>query len=45
LASHRELVADLRKLGVMPTIWTGGHSIGAAPIKPLVDALALPSRK
>ncbi len=39
LASHKELVAGLRKVGVMPTIWAGGHGTGAAPIKPLVDAL------
>ncbi len=39
LASHRELIAGLRKLGVMPTLWAGGHGTGAAPIKPLVDAL------
>jgi glyoxylase-like metal-dependent hydrolase (beta-lactamase superfamily II) len=39
LASHRELVTGLRKHGVMPTIWAGGHGTGAAPIKPLVEAL------
>jgi glyoxylase-like metal-dependent hydrolase (beta-lactamase superfamily II) len=39
LASHKELVAGLRKAGVMPTIWAGGHGTGPAPIKPLVDAL------
>jgi glyoxylase-like metal-dependent hydrolase (beta-lactamase superfamily II) len=39
LASHKEFVAGLRKLGVMPTLWAGGHGTGAAPIKPLVDAL------
>jgi glyoxylase-like metal-dependent hydrolase (beta-lactamase superfamily II) len=39
LASHKEFVAGLRKLGVMPTTWAGGHGTGAAPIKPLVDAL------
>jgi len=39
LASHREFVAGLRKFGVMPTLWAGGHGTGAAPIKPLVDAL------
>ena len=25
LASHREFVAGLRKFGVMPTLWAGGH--------------------
>jgi hypothetical protein len=39
LASHKEFVAGLRKLGVMPTLWAGGHGTGAAPIKPLVDVL------
>jgi hypothetical protein len=39
LASHREFVAGLRKFGVMPTLWAGGHGNGAAPIKPLVEAL------
>ena len=39
LASHREFVAGLRKFGVMPTLWAGGHGTGAAPIKPLVEAL------
>jgi glyoxylase-like metal-dependent hydrolase (beta-lactamase superfamily II) len=39
LASHREFVAGLRKFGVMPTLWAGGHGRGAAPIKPLVEAL------
>jgi hypothetical protein len=39
LVSHRELIAGLRKLGVMPSLWAGGHGTGAAPIKPLVDAL------
>ena len=39
LASHREFVAGLRKFGVMPTLWAGGHGSGAAPIKPLVEAL------
>jgi hypothetical protein len=29
----------LRRIGVMPTIWAGGHGTGPAPIKPLVDAL------
>ena len=39
LPSHREFVAGLRKFGVMPTTWAGGHGSGAAPIKPLVEAL------
>jgi glyoxylase-like metal-dependent hydrolase (beta-lactamase superfamily II) len=39
LASHREFVAGLRKFGVMPTLWAGGHGSGAAPIKPLLEAL------
>ena len=39
LASHKEFVAGLRKLGVMPTLWAGGHGTGSASIKPLVDAL------
>ncbi|HET7886344.1 MAG TPA: MBL fold metallo-hydrolase [Bradyrhizobium sp.] len=39
LASHREFVAGLRKFGVMPTLWAGGHGTGAAPIKPLLEAL------
>jgi glyoxylase-like metal-dependent hydrolase (beta-lactamase superfamily II) len=39
LASHREFVAGLRKWGVMPTLWAGGHGTGAAPIQPLVEAL------
>ena len=39
LASHREFVAGLRKFGVMPTLWVGGHGSGATPIKPLVEAL------
>jgi glyoxylase-like metal-dependent hydrolase (beta-lactamase superfamily II) len=39
LASHREFVAGLRKLGVMPSLWAGGHGTGPAPIQPLVDAL------
>jgi len=39
LASHREFVAALRRLGVMPHLWAGGHGTGAAPIQPLVDAL------
>jgi hypothetical protein len=29
----------LRKFGVMPTLWGGGHGSGTAPIKPLVEAL------
>ena len=37
--SHKEFVAGLRQIGIMPTIWAGGHGTGAAPIKPLVDAL------
>ena len=39
LASHKEFVAGLRRIGVMPTTWAGGHGTGPAPIKPLVDAL------
>jgi glyoxylase-like metal-dependent hydrolase (beta-lactamase superfamily II) len=39
LVSHREFVAGLRKLGVMPAFWAGGHGTGPAPIQPLVDAL------
>jgi glyoxylase-like metal-dependent hydrolase (beta-lactamase superfamily II) len=39
LASHKEFVAGLRKLGVMPALWAGGHGSGPAPIQPLVDAL------
>jgi glyoxylase-like metal-dependent hydrolase (beta-lactamase superfamily II) len=39
LVSHREFVASLRKLGVMPALWAGGHGTGPAPIQPLVDAL------
>jgi glyoxylase-like metal-dependent hydrolase (beta-lactamase superfamily II) len=39
LASHKEFVAGLRKLGVMPTTWAGGHGTGAAPVRPLVEAL------
>jgi len=39
LPSHREFVAGLRKWGVMPTLWAGGHGTGAAPIQPLLDAL------
>jgi hypothetical protein len=39
LASHREFVAGLRKLGVMPHLWAGGHGSGPAPIQPLVEAL------
>jgi glyoxylase-like metal-dependent hydrolase (beta-lactamase superfamily II) len=39
LVSHREFVDGLRKLGVMPSLWAGGHGTGAAPIQPLVDAL------
>jgi glyoxylase-like metal-dependent hydrolase (beta-lactamase superfamily II) len=39
LVSHREFVAGLRALGVMPTLWAGGHGTGAAPIEPLVEAL------
>ena len=39
LASHREFVAGLHKLGVMPHLWAGGHGTGTAPIKPLVEAL------
>jgi glyoxylase-like metal-dependent hydrolase (beta-lactamase superfamily II) len=39
LASHKELVAGLRKLGVMPALWAGGHGTGPAPIQPLVEAL------
>jgi hypothetical protein len=39
LASHKEFVAGLRKWGVMPSLWAGGHGSGAAPIKPLVEAL------
>jgi glyoxylase-like metal-dependent hydrolase (beta-lactamase superfamily II) len=39
LASHKEFVAGLRQIGIMPTIWAGGHGTGPAPIKPLVDAL------
>jgi glyoxylase-like metal-dependent hydrolase (beta-lactamase superfamily II) len=45
LASHREFVAGLRKFGVMPTLWAGGHGSGAAPIKPLVDALDKPDKR
>ena len=32
------IVAGLRKFGVMPHVWAGGHGTGAAPIQPLVDA-------
>jgi hypothetical protein len=39
LASHRQFVAGLRALGVMPTLWAGGHGTGAAPVEPLVEAL------
>jgi glyoxylase-like metal-dependent hydrolase (beta-lactamase superfamily II) len=39
LASHREFVAGLRALGMMPHLWAGGHGLGAAPIEPLVEAL------
>lgn len=39
LASHQEFIAGLRKHGVMPTLWAGGHGTGAAPIAPLLDAL------
>lgn len=39
LASHKEFVAGLRKWGVMPALWAGGHGTGAAPIAPLIDAL------
>jgi glyoxylase-like metal-dependent hydrolase (beta-lactamase superfamily II) len=39
LASHKEFVAGLRKLGVMPALWAGGHGTGPAPIQPLVEAL------
>jgi glyoxylase-like metal-dependent hydrolase (beta-lactamase superfamily II) len=39
LASHREFVAGLRALGMMPHLWAGGHGTGAAPIQPLVEAL------
>jgi glyoxylase-like metal-dependent hydrolase (beta-lactamase superfamily II) len=39
LASHREFVAGLRQLGLMPALWAGGHGTGPAPIQPLVDAL------
>jgi glyoxylase-like metal-dependent hydrolase (beta-lactamase superfamily II) len=45
LASHREFVAGLRKFGVMPTLWAGGHGTGAAPIKPLVEALDKADRR
>ena len=45
LASHREFVAGLRKFGVMPTLWAGGHGSGAAPIKPLLEALEKPDRR
>jgi glyoxylase-like metal-dependent hydrolase (beta-lactamase superfamily II) len=39
LASHREFVTGLRKFGVMPTLWAGGHGTGAAPVQPLVEAI------
>jgi glyoxylase-like metal-dependent hydrolase (beta-lactamase superfamily II) len=39
LVSHREFVAGLRALGMMPHVWAGGHGTGAAPIQPLVEAL------
>lgn len=39
LASHREFVAGLRRWGVMPALWAGGHGTGPAPIQPLVEAL------
>jgi glyoxylase-like metal-dependent hydrolase (beta-lactamase superfamily II) len=39
LASHKEFVAGLRKVNVMPTTWAGGHGTGAAPLKPLIEAL------
>jgi glyoxylase-like metal-dependent hydrolase (beta-lactamase superfamily II) len=39
LASHREFVAGLRALGMMPHLWAGGHGTGAAPIEPLVEVL------
>ena len=45
LPSHREFVAGLRKFGVMPTLWAGGHGSGAAPIKPLLEALEKPDRR
>jgi glyoxylase-like metal-dependent hydrolase (beta-lactamase superfamily II) len=45
LASHREFVAGLRALGVMPTLWAGGHGMGAAPIGPLVEALEKPDKR
>lgn len=39
LASHREFVEGLRKWGVMPALWAGGHGTGPAPIQPLLEAL------
>ena len=36
---HRGGYGGFRKFGVMPTTWAGGHGSGAAPIKPLVEAL------
>ncbi|HLJ00902.1 MAG TPA: MBL fold metallo-hydrolase [Bradyrhizobium sp.] len=39
LPSHREFIAGLRKFGVMPSLWAGGHGTSAAPIRPLIEAL------
>ncbi len=39
LVSHREFVAGLRALGMMPHVWAGGHGTGVAPIGPPVEAL------
>jgi glyoxylase-like metal-dependent hydrolase (beta-lactamase superfamily II) len=45
LASHREFVEGLRKLGVMPHLWAGGHGVGPAPIGPLVEELDKSDKK
>ena len=45
IPSHREFVEGLRKRGVMPALWAGGHGAGAAPIQPLLDALEKPGKR
>jgi glyoxylase-like metal-dependent hydrolase (beta-lactamase superfamily II) len=45
LPSHRELIAGLRKFNVMPSVWAGGHGTGAAPIKPLIEAVEKPDKR
>jgi glyoxylase-like metal-dependent hydrolase (beta-lactamase superfamily II) len=45
LPSHREFLAGLRKHGVMPGLWAGGHGAGAAPILPLVEVLEKQDKK